>query len=658
MASITTFNRSLLLAISVTSFTVHAVAQNKSLIDSLGTQLSSAEADSAKTHLLYEIGKEYWFGRNFTEAIHYLNLSVTLAEKCDYRKHQADAYNLIANIHMKQERYDSVFISLQKALDQNDKRFDPLVFETYSKLYYQLGDYQSSLQYALQSADGYEKSTDTLFNMQLVFAYLTIGDILEKLEQDERAIDYYRRAYEKGKQSKTNWYIKSPMQKIAGYCLRKGDLKTAEHLYDTIISIDRDAPSFEPTMHSYEGLGHIAMKRKQFPLAIDLYRKALHYAELKDLKINIENLGTVLGSAFIENKQFDSAAFYLTNVIESSLASRNFRNLSSAYLQLSSLQQKQRQTTESLQSFRLHKLYSDSLVTVEKIKAVNNLEILYQTRQKENEILQLQKAQQERDFDIKKRNIYIGIGIGLLLTLIVIMLLLRRTYRHQRHLQEEKVNQLERLQQVISLQSMVNGQEAERTRIAKDLHDGLGGLFSTVKMHLSTLQHEVDVLRQNELFQKSYGLVDTASVEVRRIAHNMMPEVLIRLGLINAVRDLCNNISAGRLLTISLEVFGFDKRLNSSTEIMLYRIIQELVNNIIKHANATEAIIQFTQEGNRLSIVVEDNGRGFNSLDADLQQHAGMQTIQSRVNYLNGKLTIDSQTGVGTTVMMDFLIND
>jgi two-component system, NarL family, sensor kinase len=657
MATYKTSIYTLLVAVIVFVCPCFANAQNKILLDSLKQQLSVADSDSTKANLLFEIGKENWFGRNFPEAIHHLTLSVVIAEKSNHHKHLADAYNLIANIYMKQERYDSAFISLQHALNQNNERFAPLIFETYSKLYYQLGDYQAALKYALQSADGYGHSQDTLINMQSVFSYLTIGDIFMKLNQHERAIDYYKKAYDKGKRSKTNWYIKSPIQKIADYSLMKNDLQTAVHLYDTIIIIDKDAPSFEPTMHSYEGLGNIAMKRGQFVQAIDLYKKALLYARQKDLRINIENLSTALGSAFLAKDQLDSALYYLNFAAQSSLTSKNFYNLSHAYLQLSTLQQKLKQSDQSLVSFRLHKLYNDSLITIEKIKTVNNLEILYRTRQQENEILQLQKAQQEKDFDIKKRNIYIGIGIGLVVMLIVILLLVRRTYKHQRHLQEEKVNQLEKQQQVMSLQSMVNGQEAERTRIAKDLHDGLGGLFSTVKMHLSTLQHEVGVLKHNELFQKSYGLVDTASTEVRRIAHNMMPEVLIRLGLINAVRDLCNNISAGRLLTISLEVFGFEKRLNASTEIMLYRIIQELINNIIKHAHATEAIIQFTQEGNRLTILVEDNGKGFNSLEADLKPHAGMQTIRSRVNYLNGKLTIDSQKGVGTTVIMDFLIN-
>ena len=130
-------------------------------------------------------------------------------------------------------------------------------------------------------------------------------------------------------------------------------------------------------------------------------------------------------------------------------------------------------------------------------------------------------------------------------------------------------------------------------------------------MYFSTLQHDAPELKENQLFQKSYAIVDTASEEVRRIAHNMMPEVLMKLGLTNALKDLCDNISAGRLLNVSLEVHGMNKRFNITTEIMLFRIVQELLNNIIKHAHASEAIIQFIREESRLSVIVEDNGRGF-----------------------------------------------
>ena len=150
---------------------------------------------------------------------------------------------------------------------------------------------------------------------------------------------------------------------------------------------------------------------------------------------------------------------------------------------------------------------------------------------------------------------------------------------------------------------MINGQEGERTRIARDLHDGLGGIFSTVKMHFSTLQHEVPELKGNNLYRKSFEMVDGASEELRKIAHNMMPEVLMKMGLVPALQDFCNNINAGKQLHVNLQAYGMDKRLSASIEIMLFRIIQELINNIIKHSGASEAIIQFNRNANNLTLL-------------------------------------------------------
>ncbi|MBK8141193.1 MAG: sensor histidine kinase [Chitinophagaceae bacterium] len=265
---------------------------------------------------------------------------------------------------------------------------------------------------------------------------------------------------------------------------------------------------------------------------------------------------------------------------------------------------------------------------------------------------------------VKRNRLMLIGGLAAVSLLLVLGLLYRNSKQKnliaqkENNYQQEQIKFLERQQQVVSLQSMVNGQETERTRIAKDLHDGLGGLFSTIKMHFSTLQHEKAELKADLLFTKSYDMLNTASEEVRRIAHNMMPEVLIKLGLVQATQELCNSISAGKLLNVSMQAYGMDKRLNASTEVMLFRILQELLNNIIKHSQASEAIIQFNRDGNRLSVTVEDNGRGFSLAETDGKTHAGLSSVESRVTYLNGKLSIDSQKEVGTTVMMDFLITE
>ncbi len=639
-------------------FAGFALSAQLNPVNRMDSIIKSSSADTVKAKWLFEQGRRYWFSRNLQEANVYLKKSTEIAKENQYNTLLADAYNLLANVHLKMQQFDSSFYYLQIALDQRNETFYPLIHETYSKLYFQLGDYPSSLHFALLSITGFEKSNDPRFNMQAVFGYHMAGDVLEKLGQSEQAFEYFQKAYEKASKADVSWYIKVPALRIANYFLSKNEFDKARHLYDTIISLDMDSPSHEPTMHSYEGLGNLAMMEGDFNTAILFYKKAIAYASEKDLLSNVENFYTQLGAAFLADDKNDSASIYLQKAISKSSLSNNFSNLSQAYLYLSQLHENRKDYQKAIQSFQLHKSFQDSILNVENSRAINNLEILYQTRQKENEILRLTEVEREKDFTIQRRNIYIAIALVALVVLFVIILLLKNNYRHRQRLHEQKVKQLEQQQQVVSLQSMINGQEAERNRIAKDLHDGLGGLFSTMKMYFSSLQEEQPALAEQELFNKSYEMVGTAAEEVRRIAHNMMPEVLMKLGLINAMKDLCANISAGKLLSVKMEVHGMDSRLNTTTEIMLFRIMQELLNNIIKHAQATEAIIQFIREENRLSVIVEDNGRGFNTQEAEKNNHAGIATIQSRVAYLNGKFTIDSQQDVGTTVMMDFLINE
>ncbi|MBX2915454.1 MAG: tetratricopeptide repeat protein [Cyclobacteriaceae bacterium] len=620
--------------------------------DSLLIELSSAKDDSTRSSLLFHIGREHWFKRNLPEATHYLSQALNFGDKSRYISNHADAFNLLANIYLKQQVYDSALACLERGLATQDEKFVPHLYETFSKLYYQLGDYQTSLRYALEAADGFEKINDAKFNVQLVFAYVVIGDILHAMGQAESGFSYYMKAYTRAKQETKNWYIKTPLLRIASYYLTLGKYDEARHLYDTIITIDRGAISLEPTMFSYEGLGNIAMHEGHSAKAIIYYKQALQYALEKKFSTTIENLYYKLGTAFLANKQTDSAQHNLCEAIKKSETGRNFNTLQAAYAALSTLHKNRGNYQAALAAHELHKAYSDSILNVERLQSVNKLEVLYRTRQKENEII---KLQQEGAFQTRKRNIYVSIGTILLAALAIIFILLRRNYRNAQRLQEQKVKQLERQQQIISLQAMVNGQETERTRIAKDLHDGLGGLFSTIKMYFSSLQHDKQELKENELFQKSYSLVDSASEEIRSIAHSMMPEVLMKLGLINAVKDLCDSITAGKLIRVSLQVHGIHSRLNPNTEIMLYRIVQELLNNILKHAHATEVIIQFIRDAERLSVIVEDNGKGFNTQQIN-QSGNGLEAVKSRVNYLNGKLNIDSSKGVGTTVMMDFLI--
>jgi two-component system, NarL family, sensor kinase len=157
-------------------------------------------------------------------------------------------------------------------------------------------------------------------------------------------------------------------------------------------------------------------------------------------------------------------------------------------------------------------------------------------------------------------------------------------------------------------------------------------------------------------FTRALTQLDGAISEMRRVAHSMMPEALVRFGLIDALSDFCEGISESGRLKVTMQHFGFENRLDSQMEVVLYRIIQELLNNVLKYAEATEAQVQLTWVDNHLSVTVEDNGKGFDVKTLDANKGAGLRNVQARVDYLNGTLDIQSKPGEGTSVLVEIVL--
>jgi signal transduction histidine kinase len=247
---------------------------------------------------------------------------------------------------------------------------------------------------------------------------------------------------------------------------------------------------------------------------------------------------------------------------------------------------------------------------------------------------------------------------------LIVGFLVYRNLRHrhqlakqQDELQQQRIRELEKDKQLVAVDSMLKGQEDERSRLAKDLHDGLGGLLSGVKFSLSNMKDNLFITPDNmAVFERSLDMLDTSIKELRRVAHNMMPEMLTKFGLDEALKEYCNTINATNLLLVKYQSIGMNTRVEKSAEIIIYRIIQELINNIMKHASATEAIVQLIKEEGRFNIIVEDNGKGFDTAMVKNNQGAGLTSIQSRVDYLKGRLEIHSETGKGTLINIEFNI--
>ena len=203
------------------------------------------------------------------------------------------------------------------------------------------------------------------------------------------------------------------------------------------------------------------------------------------------------------------------------------------------------------------------------------------------------------------------------------------------------------------MKSMIAGQEEERERIAKDLHDSLGGLLSTIKLRFDKLQTDNRVALSNTDFIKVHDLIDVACVEVRNISHDLKPGALEDLGLIEAIKDMLNRYNREKGPEIIFQDYGFDgkeKIMESSRALQVYRIVQELLNNSIKHSKGNEILVQLSLKEPDLEIIVEDDGIGYQT--DHVNKGMGLENIKSRIKYLKGEISIKSRPNEGTSTLI------
>jgi signal transduction histidine kinase len=298
--------------------------------------------------------------------------------------------------------------------------------------------------------------------------------------------------------------------------------------------------------------------------------------------------------------------------------------------------------------YRLYHL-SDSLESIvfndKIVRNTQELEVQYQTKKKEQQ-LQLQHV------SIRQKNIIALVLGGLLFAFAAIIFLGYRNSQQKRKLQQQRIVELETEKQLLATEAVLKGQDEERSRLAKDLHDGLGGMLSGIKFSFTTMKGNLVMTAENALaFERSMDMLDSSIKELRMVAHNLMPESLIKFGLDTALKDFCGSVSNSGIIQLSYHSFGMEEiQVEQTAEINLYRIIQELVNNILKHAAASEAIVQLQVSGNELQITVEDNGKGFDTGAINISNGMGWANIHSRVEYLKGNIVVQAAPGKGTSV--------
>jgi two-component system, NarL family, sensor kinase len=370
--------------------------------------------------------------------------------------------------------------------------------------------------------------------------------------------------------------------------------------------------------------------------------QSLYYAKIFPCNLyDVAQYRIYAGNLYLKQGMRKEAARMLHEGLQLAIEIDHKENIRDAFFYLQQLFAKHKQFDSAYHYNILYTRLKDSIANEITTREIEQIETTYALEKKDNQIKLLEQDKKLQEARTKRqllwRNLLIVITV---LIMILIVFLLNRNYLRRKNRLQQEINA--RQNEIFNISATV--QDHERKRIAKDLHDGMGTLLSAAKLKLSALQ--------DQRVGDTINLLDDAIVELRNISHNLMPATLSKLGLVAALENLFGKIRNLANLDINLVVHGFTGRISEEKEMILYRIVLELVNNVVKHANATALTVQLIKYPDEIMLTVEDNGSGF-SENALYKTGIGLSNIRSRIAYLEGSIRIDTNQDAGTTVIVD-----
>ncbi|KAA0991201.1 tetratricopeptide repeat-containing sensor histidine kinase [Dyadobacter aurulentus] len=510
--------------------------------------------------------------------------------------------------------------------------------------YTYLGNFTEAVKYYQQSADNLEKIGAKQYLPRL---YVNIGSAFEHANLFEKSLTYKQKAVALARQQKDSLQLADLITNIGNTYFNLKRYKEGEINFKEGLVIAQNVGSEIFVSQAYIGLCRVNRVLKKLDKAREYGEKGLGLARKSgNVFLEMESLRALMYVAE-ENDQPELSAQYTEQALKIAEENKMTDQLIELYDDYATDLSRQNKHKLAYDYLMKYVLLNDSIQGADVQKQLQELDTKYETAQKEKQIVILENEKQTRN------TLIYGLTGGLLV-LVVIAVLIYRNIVIRKRIAEKEVMQLQQEKQLVATNSILKGQEEERTRVARDLHDGLGGLLSGIKLTLNSVKGNVILPEESALtFTRALNQLDGAIGEMRRVAHSMMPEALVRFGLIDALTDFCDGISTSGSLKVTMQHFGLEKRLDSSVEIVLYRIVQELLNNVLKYAEATEVQIQLTRVEGTVSLTVEDNGKGFDLGKLEQNKGAGIRNVQARVDYLNGRLDIQSAPGEGTSVLVE-----
>lgn len=610
-----------------------------------------------------QIKKALFFAQNSSavdSARHYLAQFYASSKKINYAKGIIEYFRIKAVTYFVQQKEDSVRWAIRQAFDEA-KHFNvpkelALINDLKGWIFQNKDEYDSATRYFLGALKIADSINDNKFSGEIAnnlsILFWTIGDF-------KKAAKYASTAYSDGLELRDTMLISNGLFNLGN---AKGKLKqydTARILYHEVKELTTDPAKYNYVL--FRALSNDAAmlaEENKTDESIKKYEEILRLSRDVDSSL-MSYIYSGLGAAQLQKKDFVNAESNLTKAISIAANANDKYSLRDNYLLMAKIRKAQSDFQYALLFREKYDSLNDMIMSETTTKNMHALEKKYNSAKKDNQIAKQQLSIIENKSIIQKKNTLNTLLIAAIIILLFFALLVYRNLmnRHQilkqgEELKKQKILELEKEKQLIAAQSLMKGQEEERTRLARDLHDGVGGLLSGVKLSMSNMKGNVFLSEENALSMNNVIMqLDQSIAELRRVSHNMMPESLINYGLKEALENYCETLNISGKIKVQLQTYGMEIRMGQSNEIIVYRMVQELLNNVVKHAGAKNVLIQLVRKQDRFTLTVEDDGKGFDPLE--VRNGAGLQNIKARAEYLNGNVDVISSQGEGTSVTVE-----
>jgi two-component system, NarL family, sensor kinase len=534
--------------------------------------------------------------------------------------------------------------------------------------------------YALADSGWQLASKHNVFETKF-FSQALMGGSKRKMAKYDEALHHYMHAAKIAESGNDKRILGKAYNILGVFYVTTRDLSRAEAYHKKALEVRLQTNDYGEIFQSYDNLGIVHRELKQYDKALAYYFKAAEYAikgeDSSDISFVYNDIGAAysfqgdlnnaeqylkesisirermnetneiaytynyLGENYERKKDYLNAERYIKKALATAISTQNNKQTYEAYESLSDFFARNNRFDSAYKYAMQHNNFKDSITKIDQGKIIAELNTKFETAQKERLI-------QQQQHQITRRNYWIA-GIAALLAMGTSIGYSRRK---RMKLQQQAALQTAILhQQELATKAILEAEENERKRIATDLHDGVGQMMSAAKLNLSSLRTDMQFTQahQQQAFDNAVALVDDSCKEVRNVSHNIMPNSLLKSGLASAIREFINKIDS-RVMKVNLYTEGLGERLDTNVETVLYRIVQECVNNVIKHADANTLDITLIKDEEDISVTIEDNGKGFDATEGT--EGMGLKNVRTRAEFLKGNVEWHSAPGKGTVVMV------